>query len=125
MKLNFFKIYFFLPVLAGTVVLSSCKKIFDVKPETALVQEQMYRNVFDADAAVLGVYSKLMKLAKPYVLLNELRADLMSATVNADYYLQQLSTHTVTVDNPYVVPVLVNALLMPAIVGSVSSTIIL
>ena len=85
-------------------MLSSCKKILDVKPQSALVPEQMYRNVFDADAAVLGVYSKLMKLAKPYVLLNELRADLMSPTVNADFYLQQLSNHTATVDNPYIDP---------------------
>jgi hypothetical protein len=104
MKSNFFKFCFLLPVLAGTIVLSSCKKILDVKPETALVQEQMYRNVFDADAAVLGVYSKLMKLAKPYVLLNELRADLMSPTVNADLYLQQLSNHNVSADNPYIDP---------------------
>ena len=104
MKSNFFKLCFLLPVLAGTIVLSSCKKIFDVKPETVLTGEQTYRNVLDADAAVLGVYSKLMKLAKPYVLLNELRADLMSPTVNADLYLQQLSNHNVTGDNPYIDP---------------------
>jgi len=104
MKFNFFKIYFLLMVLMGTIILSSCKKILDVKPQSALVQEQMYRNVFDADAAVLGVYGKLMKLAKSYVLLNELRADLMSPTVNADFYLQQLSNHTTTVDNPYIDP---------------------
>jgi hypothetical protein len=104
MKSNFFKLCFFLPVLAGAVALSSCKKILDVKPESALVPEQMYRNVFDADAAVLGVYGKLMKLAKPYVLLNELRADLMSPTLNADQYLQQLSNHNVTADNPYIDP---------------------
>lgn len=104
MKLNFFKLCFVFLVLMGSIMLSSCKKILDVKPQSALVPEQMYRNVFDADAAVLGVYSKLMKLAKPYVLLNELRADLMSPTVNADFYLQQLSNHTATVDNPYIDP---------------------
>lgn len=104
MKLNFFKFCFLLPVLAGSIVLSSCKKIFDVKSESTLTREQTYRNVFDADAAVLGVYGKLMKLAKPYVLLNELRADLMSPTVNADLYLQQLSNHNITLDNPYIDP---------------------
>jgi hypothetical protein len=104
MKLNFFKFRFLLLVLAGSIVLSSCKKIFDVKPESTLSKEQTYRNVFDADAAVLGVYGKLMKLAKPYVLLNELRADLMSPTVNADLYLQQLSNHNVAADNPYIDP---------------------
>ena len=104
MKFNFFKLCFVLLVSVAGIMLSSCKKILDVKPQSALVQEQMYRNVFDADAAVLGVYSKVMRLAKPYVLLNELRADLMSPTVNADFQLQQLSTHTATVDNPYIDP---------------------
>jgi starch-binding outer membrane protein, SusD/RagB family len=104
MKSNIFKFCFFLPLLAGTMMLSSCKKVFDVQPETALSGNQTYRNVFDADAAVLGVYGKLMKLAKPYVLLNELRADLMSPTLNADTYLQQLSNHNVTADNPYIDP---------------------
>lgn len=96
--------WFLLPVLAGATLFSSCRKIFDVEPENVLERQQTYRNVFDADAAVLGVYSKFMRLAKPYVLLNELRADLMSPTMNADIYLQQLNNHTVTVDNPYIDP---------------------
>lgn len=90
--------------VAGLLSLSSCKKILDVEPTNVLTGEQTYRNVFDADAAVLGVYGKFMQLAKPYVLLNELRADLMSPTINADLYLQQLSNHTVAIDNPYVDP---------------------
>src|SRR5918912_548070 len=98
MKLHFLKSCFLLPVLAGIMALSSCKKVFDVQPENTLGREQTYRNVYDADAAVLGVYSKFMQLAKPYVLLNELRADLMSPTANADFYLQQLNNHTVTAD---------------------------
>lgn len=104
MKLNFLRTCFLLTILAATVAMSSCKKILDVKPENVLSGEQTYRNVYDADAAVLGVYSKFMQLAKPYVLLNELRADLMSPTANADVYLQQLSNHTVTTDNPYASP---------------------
>ncbi len=60
--------------------------------------------MYDADAAVLGIYGKFMQLAKQYILLNELRADLMSPTPNADIYLQQLSNHTVSADNPYIDP---------------------
>jgi starch-binding outer membrane protein, SusD/RagB family len=104
MKSNIFKSCFLLFALAGLIGLSSCKKMLDVQPENVLEREQTYRNVYDADAAVLGIYSKFMKLAKPYVLLNELRADLMSPTTNADGYLQQLSNHTVTSDNPYIDP---------------------
>ena len=104
MKSNFFKSCYCLFVLVGLVALPSCKKILDVQPANVLSGEQTYRNVFDADAAVLGVYSKFMQLAKPYVLLNELRADLMSPTINADFYLQQLNNHTVSADNPYINP---------------------
>lgn len=105
MKFIFFKSYWLLlPAIAGMMAVSSCKKILDVEPENTLDTKQTYRNVFDADAAVLGVYSKLMHLAKPYVLMNELRADLMSPTSNADVYLQQISNHTATEDNPYIDP---------------------
>src|SRR5688572_31711413 len=105
MKSKIFKVQvFLLPVLLAIMALSSCRKIFDVEPENILDRQQTYRNVFDADAAVLGVYSKFMQLAKPYVLLNELRADLMGTTANADVYLQQLNTHRVSPDNPYIDP---------------------
>ena len=71
MKFIFFKSYWLLlPAIAGMMAVSSCKKILDVEPENTLDTKQTYRNVFDADAAVLGVYSKLMHLAKPYVLMN-------------------------------------------------------
>jgi len=104
MKSNFFRSLCLFSILTGTLALPSCKKILDVQPENVLDIQQTYRNVFDADAAVLGVYGKFMKLAKPYVLLNELRADLMSPSSNADLYLQQLNDHTVTANNPYIDP---------------------
>ena len=105
MKSEFFKSRFLLLIVFGSMIaISSCKKILDVQPESVLDREQTYRNVFDADAAVMGVYGKFMNLAKQYILLNELRADLMSATNNADDYLRQLNNHSVTADNPYADP---------------------
>lgn len=86
------------------VAIASCKKIFDEEPKTSVDKTQMYRNVYDADAAVIGIYGKFMKLAKQYELLNELRADLMDITPKSDLYLRQLSEHTVTADNPYIDP---------------------
>lgn len=83
---------------------SSCKKLVDVEPQTTVGIANMYRNVFDADAAVIGIYGKVMKLAKPYVLMNELRADLMDITTNSDANLRQLSEHTATTGNPYIDP---------------------
>jgi starch-binding outer membrane protein, SusD/RagB family len=93
-------------VALGALCLSgvNCRKIFEQKPETAVDRSEMYQNVFDADAAVIGVYGKFMKLAKPYILLNELRGDLMDITINSDTWLRQISEHTTTVDNPYIDP---------------------
>lgn len=91
-------------LLLGILGLSSCKKMMDVTPAQSLDHTQVYQSVSDADAAVMGLYGKFLTLAKQYVLLNELRADLMSVTPNADQYLQQLSNHTETIDNPYINP---------------------
>ncbi|MBA4196218.1 MAG: RagB/SusD family protein [Chitinophaga sp.] len=89
---------------AFSLAASSCKKLLDKQPETFLTTTQMYRNVYDADAAVIGVYGKLMGLAKQYIVLNELRADLMQVTDNADADLREISSHTVSATNPYANP---------------------
>jgi starch-binding outer membrane protein, SusD/RagB family len=98
------KIVFASSVVLLTTIVPGCKKMFDVKPEQTLDKEQMYQNVYDADAAVLGLYGKFLQLAKQYVVLNELRADLMDATFTADEALKQVNEHTVTEDNPYADP---------------------
>lgn len=87
-----------------SAIFVSCNKTLDKNPETSLVSSQVYRNVFDADAAVIGVYGKLMGLAKQYVILNELRADLMQATDNADADLRAVNTHSTTETNTYTNP---------------------
>ena len=88
-------------MVAGAV---SCKKILDVTPKSVVDQSQSYRNVYDADAAVIGIYGKFMLLARQYELWNELRADLMDITTNADVNMRALSEHTATADNPYINP---------------------
>ena len=105
MRLQKIKSFSTVLIVSGCLMaVSSCKKILDAEPTTTVDKKQMYRNVFDADAAVIGVYGKFMKLAKQYELLNELRADLMDITQNSDWHLRQLSEHTVSSDNPYINP---------------------
>ena len=91
-------------VVITVAVTSSCKKVFDIKPQDQLDAANAYQNVYDADAAVVGIYGKFMGLADRYILLNELRADLLDYTNNADEYLRQISTHSVSADNPYTNP---------------------
>jgi len=84
--------------------LASCKKMLDVVPEDRIDESQMYRDRADADAAVIGIYGKFLGLAKQYVFLNELRADLMDITPNSDPYMIELSNHAVSQENPYASP---------------------
>lgn len=86
------------------VATSSCKNLFDLEPEETLTQEQVYRNLFDADAAIIGLYGKFMNLAKQHVILNELRADLLDVSGGADEQLAQLNNHNVQEGNPYADP---------------------
>lgn len=94
--------------LIGTVCISilaiSCSKTLEMQPEDKLDQSLMYNTLADADAAVLGIYGQFASLGDKYILWNELRADLVDVTRNANPYLQQLSNHEVAADNPYADP---------------------
>ncbi|MBW4889148.1 RagB/SusD family protein [Mucilaginibacter sp. HMF5004] len=91
-------------MMTSFLMLFSCKKALDIKPLSQVDYTQNYRNVTDANAAVLGIYGKFMGIAEQYIVLNELRADLMDVTPNADKYLQEISQHHVTVGNPWADP---------------------
>lgn len=82
----------------------SCEDYLEVQPEDRLVEEQNYRDIFDADAAVIGIYGKFMNLAEEHVILNELRADLLTVTENADPDLREIQRHDVSPGNPYANP---------------------
>ncbi|MFC4400062.1 RagB/SusD family protein [Mariniflexile soesokkakense] len=95
---------YFLGAIGVLFCLTSCQNYVEVDPQDRLNSDQVYRDVFDADAAVVGIYGKLMGLAEKYVVLNELRADLLSPTINAGLTLQELNEHSVSINNPYANP---------------------
>lgn len=86
------------------LTLFSCKKAFDIKPASEVDISDNYKNVYDANAAVIGIYGKLLGIAEQYVVLNELRADLMDITPNADKNLVEISQHNVSAGNPWADP---------------------
>lgn len=90
--------------LLAIVSLASCKKLIDADAEEVLEQQNMYSTVFDVDAAIIGLYGKFLKLSEQQVVLNELRADLLTVTQNADENLKQIENHDVQQDNPYIDP---------------------
>lgn len=91
-------------ILAFTIAISSCKKALEFLPEDKLDSSMMYNTLADADAVVLGIYGQVAGLGDRYIVLNELRADLMDVTINANPYLQQISNHEVEANNPYADP---------------------
>ncbi|HTN36550.1 MAG TPA: hypothetical protein VL053_05720, partial [Arachidicoccus sp.] len=86
------------------LILGSCKKLIDVDAEDVVDAKNMYKNVYDADAAIIGLYGEFQQLAESHVVLNELRADLMTVTPNADENLREIEDHTAKADNPYIDP---------------------
>lgn len=91
-------------LLTLCISVASCKKMYDIQPQDSLTGSQVYQNIYDADAAVLGIYGQFIGLADRYIILNELQGDLLDITPNSSAYLKQLSTHSVTADNPYADP---------------------
>lgn len=101
-KLSFF--YKVALTAALFVSVMSCKDTFDLAPKDVLEADQVYKSISDADAAVYGVYGKFIGLAERYVILNELRGDLMDVTFKSNSFLKELNEHAVSPSNPYINP---------------------
>ncbi len=89
-------------VTAGTMF--SCSDYLDIEPQDKLAEDQVFLDVYDADASIAGIYGKFMTLAEKHVVLNELRADLLSTTANSEPDLYELQIHQVEDNNSYASP---------------------
>ncbi len=79
------------------VSFSSCNS----EPQEVLDYKQFYTGVDDVDAAILGLYGRFSELQAQVVILNELRADLLDITPNADYYLEEINVNRPSKENPW------------------------
>lgn len=95
------KKYNILFLIAGLFAMNSC---VDADIDDALDYDDTYTNMEDADKHILGVYSKFMELAEQMVVLNEVRADLMTITDNSNTYLQEVDANVDDSNNPYLLP---------------------
>jgi starch-binding outer membrane protein, SusD/RagB family len=82
----------------------SCSDLLDAKEGDVLTDDEIYKTTYDADVAILGVYSKLMGLSERIVVLNELRADLLDVTNNATADMTKLNNHTEDSKNTFCSP---------------------
>jgi hypothetical protein len=88
----------------AALTLSSCKGLLDADEAEVLTEDEFNQTTYDADVAVLGVYSKFMGLAERVVVLNELRADMMDVTLNSTADMTALNNHTENAGNTYCDP---------------------
>jgi hypothetical protein len=87
------------------LLVTSCEDMLDADQSDVLPYEKNYQNSFDSRSVALGILGLFQQtLADQYVLLGELRADLLDVTGNANKYMRQLSTHQVDSANPYTSP---------------------
>ncbi len=104
MKKNILSKIAIMTLVALASIMFSCKKLFDIPPKSAVDVANNFQNVYDANSAVLGIYGKLLGIAEQYVILNELRGDLMDITPNSDKNLIEISQHNVSANNPWADP---------------------
>lgn len=94
-----------LTLIVFSIMIMSCSKMLDIDLKEVLEADEGYKNTFDARSAALGINGLFQqKMADNYFIMNELRADLLDVTSNADQYLIQISTHQVEPGNPYIRP---------------------
>jgi starch-binding outer membrane protein, SusD/RagB family len=83
-------------------VLTSCDDFLDAD-SGRLVDSEQYDLKASADSlfSMFGLLTQMQKLADSYVLLGELRADLMEITDASDLSLREINNHSISADNPF------------------------
>jgi len=94
--MNTFKYIVFTLGLTLVMGLNSC---IDANIEEAVEYKDYYTTLDDADAAVLGIYGKVMGIADRLVVLNELRGDMLDVTTNASPDLIDINRQQAKKDN--------------------------
>jgi len=88
--------------LFGSFMLVSCDGLLNVNSERYVFEKDYgMKSTNDSLYAMFGVFSQMEKLADDYVLLGELRGDLMDVTANSNPWLKEINDFTVTSGNPY------------------------
>lgn len=85
-----------------TVLFTGCETLLDVNSDRIMLPEaHRIDSPNDSIYSMVGIFTQLQKLADRYVLLGELRGDLMDITENAGPDLRAINEFNITADNPY------------------------
>lgn len=89
--------------LVASVLLVSCSDMLSVDSKRLTTDTQYDLNApGDSVYSMFGVLSRLQKLADSYVLLGELRGELLNVTATSDIYLREINDFNISSDNIYV-----------------------
>lgn len=90
-------------VLSGILFSAvSCEDFMSTKTNRyMLAEDNQLTSPNDTVYSVLGILSKVQQLGDKYVLMGELRADLLDVTASSQNDLRNLSNHTVDTSSPY------------------------
>lgn len=93
---------FFIGLSIVAFSFTSCESLLDVDSDLiAFPEDNQINTANDSIYNMMGIFSHLEKLAESYVILGELRADLMSTTSYAKPALQEVYNQSISATNPY------------------------
>lgn len=89
-------------IIAGLLALTSCEDVFDTESTSIVVDNgERFGHPRDSLYNVMGILSQFQRLGERYVLLGELRGDLMSVTTEAAKDLQDIANFSVGEGSQY------------------------
>lgn len=95
--------YIVLTLLVSTLALTSCDALLNVDSERYTFEEDFQmKSAHDTIYSMVGVFTQFQKLGDRYILLGELRSDLMQTNVNASRYLKEINDFNFSEGNPYI-----------------------
>lgn len=89
-------------MLGFASLLSSCEDMLDLKSESYVyAEDNKLDSANDSLYSAMGILTQMQKLGERYVLLGELRGDIMDVTAEAPTSLREISEFNVTAGNEY------------------------
>ena len=89
-------------ILIAAVFLVSCNDLLDVNSDRVTFEKDyQLHSPNDTIYSMIGIYSQLQKLGDSYVLLGELRGDLLDITENSSQDLKDINNLEISENNPY------------------------
>lgn len=90
-------------LLACGIFFSACSDMLDTDNDRLIsAEDNNLSQASDSLSSVVGILKQLQRISDRYVILGELRGDLLDLTSNSDLDLQAINNFTATPDNPYV-----------------------